>query len=96
MTIEFTGKVHEILPLKTGVGRNGPWSRGTVVFEVPDGRYMTKIACENANDAEKFVKLKKGQSVHVKADISSREYNGNWYTSAVCWEFKPESDDMPI
>ena len=88
MTIEFDGKVVSVLQLETGMGRNGAWARSTVVFEVPEGRYTAKIACENTNDAEKFAKLNIGQKVHVKADVSSREYNGRWYTSLVCWEFK--------
>ena len=95
MTIEFTGKVIDVLPLATGNGRNGPWSRATVVFEIPEGRYNTKIACENTNNAEKFARLRRGAQVKVKADISSREYQDKWYTSAVCWEFS-EITDAPI
>ena len=98
MTIEFTGTVFEVLPLASGIGRSGPWARSTVVFELSEGRFTTKIACENTKEAEKFNKLKKGQTVKVKADVTSREYQGRWFTSAVCWEFKVEggdSDDMP-
>lgn len=98
MTIEFTGTVFEVLPLASGIGRSGPWARSTVVFELSEGRFTTKIACENTKDAEKFSKLKKGQTVKVKADVTSREYQGRWFTSAVCWDFKVEggdSDDMP-
>lgn len=98
MTIEFTGTVFEVLPLASGIGRSGPWARSTVVFELSEGRFTTKIACENTKEAEKFSKLKKGQTVKVKADVTSREYQGRWFTSAVCWDFKVEggdSDDMP-
>ena len=98
MTIEFTGTVFDVLPLASGEGRNGRWARSTVVFELSEGRFTTKIACENTKDAEKFSKLRKGQTVKVKADLSSREYNGRWFTSAVCWDFKVEggdSDDRP-
>ena len=88
MTIEFTGKVIATFPLVSGDGRNGRWSRATVVFEFPEGRYTTRIACENTNNAEAFALLKKDQMVKVKADVSSREYQGKWYNSIVCWAFE--------
>lgn len=90
MTIEFTGKVVAVLPLQSGIGQRGPWSRATVAFEVPDGRYTQKIACENTNNAEQFARLQPGQMVHVKADVSSREYNGKWYSSILCYEFSAQ------
>jgi len=95
MTIEFTGKVIAVLPLQNGVGQRGPWARATVVFEMPDGRYTTRIACENTNNAEEFAKLNLGQMVKVKADVSSREYQGKWYSSVVCYEFSVDAPSAP-
>ena len=90
MTIEFTGKVIAVLPLQTGVGQRGPWAIATVAFEITDGRYSTKIACENSRDAEAFSRLKVGQQVHVKAVVSSREYQGKWYSRVECWDFSAQ------
>lgn len=95
MTIEFTGKVVAVLPLQQGVGQRGPWARATVAFDVPDGRYTQKIACENTNNAEQFARLQPGQMVHVKADVSSREYNGKWYSSILCYEFSVQGGQQP-
>ena len=95
MKVEFTGKVLQALPLKTGMGQRGPWARATVIFEVQDGQYTQKIACENKNQAEKFSKLQPGQSVSVKADVNCREYNGNYYTSLVCYDFSVQDGDLP-
>ena len=96
MTIEFTGKVVAVLPLQSGIGQRGPWSRATVAFEVPDGRYTQKIACENTNNAEQFARLQPGQMVHVKADVSSREYNGKWYSSILCYEFSVQGGQQSV
>jgi hypothetical protein len=95
MTIEFTGKVIAVLPLQTGVGQRGPWARATVAFEVPDGRYTQKIACENTSQAEPFSRLRVGQMVHIKADVSSREYQGKWYSSILCYEFSAQGQQQP-
>ena len=94
MTLEFDGKVFATLPLQHGMGQRGPWSRATVVFEVQDGRYTQKIACENTNSAEKFASLQIGQIVHVKADVTSREYNGKWFTSVLCYEFLVQNQNQ--
>lgn len=94
MTIEFTGKVIAVLPLQSGVGQRGPWARATVAFEVPDGRYTKKIACENTNAAEQFSRLQIGQMVHVKADVSSREYQNKWYSSILCYEFSVQGQQQ--
>ena len=96
MTIEFTGKVVAVLPLQSGVGQRGPWARATVAFEVSDGRYTQKIACENTNNAEQFAKLRVGQMVHVKADVSSREYQGKWYASILCYEFSAQGAQQSV
>lgn len=95
MLVEFSGKVHSVLPLASGVGQNGPWSRATVVFEVSAGQYTQKIACENTRAAEQFAKLAIGQQVHIKAELTSREYNGKWYTSLTCKDFNAESAPQP-
>ena len=87
MTLEFNAKVVKALPLKSGVGQRGPWARATVVFEVQNGRHTEKIACENTVEPEAFSRLQPGQSVHIKADVSSREYQEKFYTSVVCYEF---------
>lgn len=89
MTISFDGKVIAVLPLQRGVGQRGPWARATVVFSVPNGRYEDRISCENKSEAEAFSRLAVGQRVHVDADVTSREYQGKWYTTAVCYSFKP-------
>lgn len=96
MNIEFTGKVHAVLPLQQGVSARGPWARATVVFEVQNGQYTEKIACENTNSAEKFSRLSVGETVKVSANVTSREYNGRWYSSIVCYKFEPENDMPPI
>lgn len=98
MTIEFTGKAISVLPIQRGVGQRGPWARSTVVFEVQNGNYIQKIACENTNRAEDFARIQVGQTVHVKANVSSREYNGKWYSSIVCFEFstQPNQQQAPF
>lgn len=91
MNNEVKGKVVAVPPAQTGVGQRGPWRRQTVVIEYEDGRYTQKLALECGNSkAEDFGKLRVGQTVTVHYDVTSREYNGRYFTTANAFDWKVE------
>lgn len=56
------------------------------VIEKQDGQYKKSIAFELINNAVgQLDGIGVGSEVEVKADVSSREYNGRWYTQAKAW-----------
>lgn len=56
------------------------------VIEKQDGQYKKSIAFELINNAVgQLDGVGVGSEVEVKADVSSREYNGRWYTQAKAW-----------
>lgn len=85
--MEIKGKVIAVLPKVSGVGSNGPWARQTVVVEFFEGEYPTKLALENSNKAEEFGRLHVGDEISAKFSVSSREYQGKWYTSTRCYSW---------
>ena len=89
MRNEVYGKVIAVPAAKTGVGQRGPWRRQTVVIEYEDGRYSNKLALEcSSSKAEDFGRLRVGQMVTIQYDVTSREFNGNYYTTANAFEWK--------
>jgi hypothetical protein len=91
MNNEVKGRVVAIPPAQTGMGQRGPWRRQTVVVEYEAGRFNQKLALECSNNkAEAFGNLQIGQMVSIKYDVTSREYNGKWYTSANAFDFSVE------
>ena len=91
MRNEIKGKIIAVPPVQRGQGQRGPWSIATVVIEYEDGRYMNKLALEcRSNKAEEFGRLQVGQSGTFYYDVTSREYNGKFYTSANCFDWKIE------
>lgn len=103
MNNEVKGKVIAVPPAKTGMGQRGPWCRQTVVIEYESGRYTQKLALECSNSkAEDFGKLRVGDTVTIKYDVTSREYQGNYYTTANAFDWtveggaKPAYNDLPI
>lgn len=97
MNNQTTGVVVAVPPAQTGMGQRGPWMRQTVVIEYESGRYTQKLALECSNNkAEAFGKLKVGQRVTINYDVTSREYNGKYYTTANAFDFKAEpQNDAP-
>lgn len=88
MANEITGRVVVVPPAQTGMGQKGPWGRQTIVIEYESGRYTQKLALENSNKYEEFGKLSPGQKVKFHYDVTSREYNSRWYTSANCYAWE--------
>jgi hypothetical protein len=89
MNNEIKGRVVSVPPALTGMGQRGPWRRQTVVIEYESGRYTQKLALECSNNkAEDFGKLKVGQLVTIHYDVTSREYNGKYFTTANAFDWK--------
>lgn len=80
MSLEIKGTIVAVLPLQTGEGKNGTWSKQTAVLETA-GQYPKKVAFEMWKD--KIKELKIGDTVNIGFDIESREYEGKWYTNNV-------------
>ena len=69
------------LPEMTGTGKNGKaWIKQDFIAETVD--QFPKMICFTCwGDVNDLVKnLKEGDSINVKFDVASREYNGKWYT----------------
>lgn len=88
MDIQLDGKVVQVLPMQSGNGKNGGWVRNSFVLEYSDDGYKSKL-CLEVYDTERWEKMKPcievGADVHVRFSISSREWNGKWFTSARCF-----------
>ena len=89
--MEITGKVHRVLPLVTGQGRNGEWRKQEFVLEIP-GKYPKQVCIAIWGDKIDEAQLKEGEEVKAQIDVSSREHNGRWYTEVRSWKIeRPES-----
>ena len=61
-------------------------SKHHFVIEVQDGQFVKKI-CFTVMDDERWGKMNvvEGGTYNVSFDVSSREYNGNYYTDINAW-----------
>lgn len=114
MQVEITGKIVNVLPTQSGQGSKGEWVKNAFVIEWQDNGYTQKL-CLEVMGADKFEKMKNavkvGNDVLCKFSVSSREYNGKYYTSCSCfycanvggqqqapqqYASEPQQDDAPV
>ncbi len=86
MALEIIGKVHQILPQQSGVGKNGAWSKREFVVETLE-QFPRKVCISVWGDKSDTLEQQHPVGSIVKAgiNIESREYNGKWYTDVRAW-----------
>lgn len=85
--MDVKGKVVQLLPLQTGMGKKGQWKKQEFIVET-EGQYPKKVCLSAWGDKVDQFKLTVGDKVSVTVDLESREYNGRWYTEARAWKLE--------
>ena len=85
--MQITAKLFQVLPLQTGVSRNGEWRKQEIIVET-DGQYPKKICIAIWGDKINESQLQVGNMLTVDFDVESREYNGRWYTDVKAWKIE--------
>ena len=88
MQVEITGKIVSVLPEQRFNGKNGEIVKNAFVIEWQDNGYK-QLLCLEVMGEDKFEKMKNavkvGYEVLCKFSVSSREWNGKYFTTATCW-----------
>ena len=90
--MDITGRIVQVLQEQGGEGKTGnKWAKCDFVIETQE-KYPKKVCLTAWNDLIGTVKeLPLESEVKVSFDISSREYNGRWYTDVKAWKVEPAS-----
>lgn len=84
--MEISGKLIQVLPTQTGMGKNGEWKKNSFVIETAD-KFPKKICIIAWKDlVDQVQQIPTGSQVNVSFDVESREYNGKWYTDVKAWK----------
>ncbi len=97
MALELEGRIARKLNVQTGTSARGTWSKQEFIFEYQEGNFPTQV-CMNVWGDEKVKDLEKyqvGDKVKVAFNLSSREYNGRWYTDVRAWRIEPAGASAP-
>jgi len=88
--MDIKGKVVQLLPLQSGMGKKGQWKKQEFIVETP-GQYPKKVCLSIWGDKIDQFNVVVGDQVSVTVDLESREYNGRWYTEARAWKLEKSS-----
>ena len=97
MALELEGRIVRKLGVQTGTSARGAWSKQEFLFEYQEGNFPTQV-CMNVWGEDKVRELDKYQvndKVKVSFNLSSREYNGRWYTDVRAWRIEPSASARP-
>lgn len=85
--MQLSARLVQVLPLQTGIGRNGEWKKQDVIVET-DGQYPKKICVAIWGDKIDNASLEIGNYLNIDFDVESREFNGRWYTDVKAWKIE--------
>ena len=91
MAMELEGRIARKLNVQTGTSARGAWSKQEFILEYQEGNFPSQV-CMNVWGDDKVKELDKyqvGDKVKVAVNLSSREYNGRWYSDIRAWRIEP-------
>ena len=83
--MEISGKIIELLEVKSGQSANGEWRKQEYVLET-EAQYPKKVCFMAWGDKIDQFDIEKDEYLTVSIDLESREYNGRWYTDVKAWK----------
>ncbi|MBR6878237.1 MAG: DUF3127 domain-containing protein [Bacteroidales bacterium] len=87
--MEIIGKVVRLGGLTEGTSTRGPWRKQDLIIETDEQYPKTICLTCWTNQVDEIQNMVPGQMIKAQIDISSREFNGKWYTDIRVWRFDP-------
>lgn len=91
----ITSKLIHLLPLQTGICKNGHWKKQDVIVET-EGQYLKKICVSIWGDKINESQLQVGNLLTISYELESREFNSKWYTDVKAWKIETVGTKVPI
>ena len=87
--MEIIGKVVRLGTLTEGTSARGPWRKQELIIETEEQYPRTVCLICWTNQIDEIQKFAPGQTIKAQIEISSRAFNGKWYTDVRVWRFDP-------
>ncbi len=91
MSMELKGRVIQLLPIQTGMGKKGQWQKQDFILET-EGQYPKKVCLSLWGAKIDEYDLVEGLVCTCHVELESREYNSRWYTEARAWKIEWTAD----
>ncbi len=92
--LEIEGRLVRKMDVQSGRSARGDWQKQEFIVEFQEGNFPSS-ACFNVWGADKVRDLEKfqvGDELKVSFNVSSREFNGRWYTDLRAWRITSAAD----
>lgn len=85
--LEIEGTLQKKLAVQTGRSARGDWAKQEFLLEIQDGKFPTiaVFSVWGQDKVDGLARFNEGSQVKVSFSISSREYNGKYYTDLRAW-----------
>ena len=87
--MEIIGKVVRLGNLVEGTSARGPWRKQELIIETEEQYPRTVCLICWSNQIDEIQQFAPGQTIKAQIELSSREFNGRWYTDVRVWRFEP-------
>jgi hypothetical protein len=91
--MNIKAKLVQLLPLQTGMGKNGQWRKQDIIVET-EGQYPKKICISIWGDKINEKQLIIDNQLDIDFELESREFNGKWYTDIRAWKIVSSEDKI--
>jgi hypothetical protein len=91
--MNIKAKLLQLLPLQTGMGKNGQWRKQDIIVET-EGQYPKKICISIWGDKINEKQLIIDNQLDIDFELESREFNGKWYTDIRAWKIVSTEDKI--
>lgn len=98
MALEIEGNITQFLGVQRGTSARGAWAKQDFVLEYQEGNFPSSV-CMSVWGEDKVNDLSRyhvGDKVKVSFNLSSREYNGRWYTEARAWRISSVQEERQM
>lgn len=87
--MKITGEIIDILPVQSGVSRNGnQWKRQEYVIAESGERFNNRLCYTlNGENVDRFM-ARLGDIVEINIGIDCRQYKERWYNEITCYAVK--------
>jgi hypothetical protein len=94
MALEIKGTLTAKLPIQSGPSKNGKtWAKQDFLIETP-GEYP-KTVCITSWKPEVLEQFEPGDELTVSLELSSREYQGKYFSEIRAWKIAGEAKNKP-
>ena len=90
MALELECSIVRKLEVVNGTSARGPWSKQEFIVQYQDGNFPNQLVM-NVWGQEKVNELAQyqvGDRIKASLTLSSREFNGRWYTDVRAWKIE--------